>query len=121
MLVRLELMDQRDYDTYLHLFRHMSNFMCRPSVIIYLDVKPQRSMERIQERSRDVESGITLEYLTALYDGYEDFVTNISRTIPVIRVDWDRFRSVDDIASRIHEEYMRGSFLREVSWEPTRG
>jgi deoxyadenosine kinase len=121
MLVRLELMDQRDYDTYLHLFRHMSNFMCRPSVIIYLDVKPERSMERIQERNRDVESGITLEYLTALYDGYEDFVTNISRTIPVIRVDWDRFRSVDDIASRIHEEYMRGSFLREVSWEPTRG
>ena len=47
-------------------------------------------------------------------------MANISRTIPVIRVDWDRFRSVDDIASRIHEEYMRGSFLREVGWEPTR-
>jgi len=95
--------------------------MCRPSVIIYLDVKPERSMERIEERSRDVESGITLEYLKALYQGYEEFVAEISRTIPVIRVDWDRFRSVDDIATRIQEEYKRGSFLREVSWEPTRG
>ena len=98
----------------------MSNFMCRPSVVIYLDVKPERSMERIQERSRDVESGISLEYLHALYQGYEDFVAEISRTIPVIRVDWDRFRSVDDIAARIQEEYMAGRFLREVSWEPTK-
>ena len=121
MLVKLNLMDERDYENYLSLFRNMSNFMCRPNVIVYLDVKPERSMERIRERSRDVESGISLEYLTALYDGYEEFVSNISRTIPVIRVDWDRFRDVDDIASRIEEEYLRGSFLREVNWEPTRG
>ena len=78
-------------------------------------------MERIEERSRDVESGISLEYLSALYKGYEEFVSEISRTIPVIRVDWDRFRSVDDIAARIQEEYLRGSFLREVGWEPTKG
>ena len=120
MLVKLDLMEERDYETYLSLFRHMSNFMCRPSVIIYLDVKPERSMERINERNRDVESGISLEYLGALYEGYEEFVADISRTIPVVRVDWDRFRSVDDIAARIQEEYLAGSFLREVSWEPTR-
>jgi deoxyadenosine kinase len=120
MLVRLDLMEERDYQTYLSLFRHMSNFMCRPNVIVYLDVKPDRSMERIQQRSREVESGVTLEYLEALYDGYEEFVANISRTIPVIRVDWDRFRDVDDIATRIEQEYLRGSFLREVSWEPTK-
>ena len=29
-LVRQELMDERDYQTYLQLFKHMSNFMCRP-------------------------------------------------------------------------------------------
>ena len=120
MLVKMNLMDERDYRTYLSLFKHMSNFMCRPSLIVYLDVVPERSMERINERNRDVESGISLEYLTALYEGYEEFVADIARTIPVIRVDWDRFRSVDDIAARIQEEYMAGSFLREVSWEPTR-
>ena len=119
-LVDQDLMEERDYRTYLNLFKHMSNFMCRPNVIIYLDVKPERSMERILERSRDVESGISLEYLKALYEGYEEFMAHISRNIPVIRVDWDRFHSVDDIASRIHEEYMQGSFLREVSWGPTK-
>ena len=36
--MQLELMDERDYDNYLSLFRHMSNFMCRPNLIVYLDV-----------------------------------------------------------------------------------
>ena len=39
-LVNQGLLDERDYNTYLQLFRHMSNFMCRPSVIIYLDLSP---------------------------------------------------------------------------------
>ena len=120
-LVDQGLMEERDYRTYLNLFKHMSNFMCRPSVIVYLDVKPERSMERINARSRDVESGISMEYLQALYAGYEEFVASISRTVPVIRVDWDEFHDVEEMARRIQEEYLKGSFLREVHWTPTRG
>jgi deoxyadenosine/deoxycytidine kinase len=37
-LVDQGLMDERDYRTYLQLFRHMSNFMCRPNMIVYLDL-----------------------------------------------------------------------------------
>ena len=44
MLVDSNLMDERDYQTYLQLFRNMSNFMCRPNVIVYLDVSPERSL-----------------------------------------------------------------------------
>ena len=40
-LVNLGLLDDRDYRTYLDLFRHMSNFMCRPNIIIYLDLSPR--------------------------------------------------------------------------------
>ena len=121
MLVKLGLMDERDFQTYLSLFRHMSNFMCRPSVIVYLDVKPERSMERIKLRSRDVETGITLEYLTALYGEYDSFIGDISRTVPVIRVDYDRFRDAEEMAAMIEREYLDTSFLREARWEPTRG
>lgn len=120
-LVRLGLMDQRDYATYVSLFRHMSNFMCRPNVIVYLDVKPERSLERIQLRQRDVESGVTLDYLGALYEEYESFLRDISRSVPVIRVDWDQFRDVSEMASVIEQEYLRGSFLRRVAWSPTAG
>lgn len=120
MLVDLDLMDERDYRTYLDLFRHMSNFMCRPNLIVYLDVAPERSMERIRMRARDAESGITLEYLQALYAEYERFVQDISRTIPVIRVDWDQFRDAEEMAAVIEREYLTARLLRRVEWTPTR-
>ena len=120
-LVKIDLMEERDYRTYLGLFRHMSNFMCRPNVIVYLDVKPERSMERIQMRQRDVESGVSLEYLEALYDEYERFIENISRTIPTIRVDYDQFRDVEEMADAIKRLYFHGNFLRQVTWDPIKG
>ena len=121
MLVQLGLMDERDWRTYQALFAHMSNFMCRPNVIVYLDVKPGRSMERILARSRGVESGISMEYLEALYQGYEEFIADISRSTPVIRVDYDRFHSAEEMASMIEREYLDHNFLREVTkFDPVR-
>jgi len=120
MLVDIGLMEERDYRTYVSLFRHMSNFMCRPNVIVYLDVKPERSMERVLLRNREVEKGISLDYLKALHAEYERFIENISRTIPVIRVDWDRFRDVEEMAVVIQREYLDANFLRQARWEPTR-
>ncbi len=111
----MDLMDNRDYETYVNLFRNLSNFMCRPNVIIYLDVTPEKSMERIRERDRGIESGITVEYLTRLYNNYEEFLHEISRLIPVLRVRWDDFWEVERLAEAITREYMRDSFLREVA------
>ncbi len=120
-LVTLGLMEDRDYRTYVSLFRHMSNFMCRPNVIVYLDVSPERSLERIRVRQRGVESGVTLEYLTALHGEYESFLADVSRSVPVIRIDWDQFRNVEEMAAVIEREYLGGNFIRKVSWSPTRG
>ena len=118
MLSQTGLMEPRDFRTYLQLFKHMSNFMCKPTAIVYLDVKPARSMERIRERSRGVESGISLAYLEALYAEYELWVRDISRRIPTIRVDWDRYRDVDEMAEVVRRETTEASFLREVgTWE----
>lgn len=120
-LVGLDLMDDRDYRTYVSLFRHMSNFMCRPNVIVYLDVSPERSLERIRSRERDVESGVSLQYLTALHAEYERFLADIARSVPVIRIDWDKFRNVEEMAAVIEREYLGGNFIRTVSWSPTAG
>jgi deoxyadenosine kinase len=121
MLADTGLMDPRDYKTYTQLFRHMSNFMCKPSVIVYLDVGPERSMERIQTRSRDVENTIKSDYLVALYKGYTQFMTEIARVIPVIRVDYERFATAEEMAQMIKSEYLHHSFLREVTrFDPTR-
>ena len=89
--------------------------------IVYLDVKPDSSMERIKARSRGVESGITLEYLEALYAGYQEFVQDISRYIPVIQVDYDRFHTAEEMASVIEREYLDHNFLRRVTrFDPAR-
>jgi deoxyadenosine kinase len=89
-------------------------------VIVYLDVKPERSMERVRMRNRDVETGITLEYLTALYQEYERFIQGIARTVPVIRVDYDRFRDAEEMAGVIEKAYLDASFLQNVKWDPTK-
>jgi len=115
MLSDTGLMDPRDYRTYLQLFRHMSNFMCKPNLIIYLDVDPETSAERIQMRSRDVESSISLDYLKALYAEYQSFVADISRVIPVIRVSSNEFRDVEEMAEVIKREYLDHAFLRSVT------
>ncbi len=120
MLAEQGLLDQRDYETYLKLFKHMSNFMCKPNVIVYLDVEPELSLERIRMRSRDVESGITLEYLTDLYRHYTQFIKNISKTIPVISVDYRRFATPEQMADVIRHEYLDHNFLRQITaFDPT--
>ena len=121
MLAKTGLMDERDYRTYVDLFRNMSNFMCKPSVIVYLDVSPEASAGRIAMRRRDVESNIELAYLRALHAGYEEFVASISKVIPVIRVDYERFATAEEMAEVIKREYLDASFLRNVTrFDPTR-
>jgi deoxyadenosine kinase len=109
------LMDPRDYETYVNLFRNLSNFMCRPHVIIYLDVSPDKSLERIHERDRGCESGITTDYLSSLRENYEEFLQQISRQIPVLRVKYDEFVDVEPLAAAVTREYTRGNFLRELT------
>ena len=114
MLSDTGLMEPRDYRTYLQLFRHMSNFMCKPNLIIYLDVDPETSLERVRSRQRQVETGINLDYLRALYAEYDRFVENISRVVPLIRVSWNEYRDVGQMAQMLKREYLDHSFLRTV-------
>jgi deoxyadenosine kinase len=121
MLAETGLMDERDYRTYVQLFRHMSNFMCKPSVIVFLDVSPEASAERIRARNRDVEGAIELSYLRALHAGYQDFVASISKVVPVIRVDYERFATAEEMARVIEREYLDASFLRHATrFDPSR-
>jgi len=117
-LVQQGLMEERDYATYLDLFRHMSNFMCRPNLIVYLDLSAETSLQRVRSRNRGVESGITLEYLEALRGNYEEFVSEISRFVPVIRVDWEQFQDAEAMAAVIEREYLGTSFVRNATWSP---
>lgn len=119
-LVDQGVMETRDFETYLQLFRHMSNFMCRPNLIVYLELSPETSLERVKQRSRDVESGLSLDYLRALHARYAEFIEDIARTVPVIRVSWEQYKDAGTMAEVIERNYLDHSFLRDVAWSPTR-
>lgn len=82
-------MSHRDYQTYLDLFHNMSNFMRHPNLLVYLDVTPEEALERIKLRNRGCESGMSIDYLRELYKEYNNFIEDISKRIPVIKVRWD--------------------------------
>lgn len=73
----------------------------KPNLIVHLDVSPEESKRRIDMRQRDCESTISIEYLENLHKAYEEFIKDISRIIPVIRVNYERFRSADEMAEMI--------------------
>lgn len=105
MLCDSGLMERRNYETYLEMFRTVSSQMQRPNVIVYLDVTPEEALRRIALRGRECEKPITIEYLRALHTAYEAFITEISRTIPVIRVGYANFHDTEAIAQAILRKY----------------
>jgi len=96
MLYESGNMDKRDYETYVSLFQNMSNFMKKPNIIVHLDVSPEESMNRIKLRNRSCEAGISLEYLQSLHRGYEEFLQDISKVIPVIKVCFIIYQRMDN-------------------------
>lgn len=106
LLMESKLMERRDYDTYVQLFSSMSNFMKKPTLIVHLDVSPEEALERVKLRNRDCETGLTVEYLRKLAFGYEAFIDDIRRVIPVIRVKWEqRHQDVRVLAAQIKETW----------------
>ena len=110
-------MEEREYKTYLNLFKNMSNFMKKNTLIIHLDCKPEESLERIKRRARGCETGITLEYLNKLYKGYEDFIKEISKVIPVLRINYSKFKTAEEMAEIIKKEYESMQNVRKVDYE----
>ena len=70
-------------------------------MIVHLDVTPEESKRRIEMRSRECESSISLDYLSRLHAAYEEFMDDIARIIPVIRVNYQKFRTADEMAEMI--------------------
>lgn len=92
--------------------------MKKPNIIVHLDVSPEESLRRIRLRERECESGITLEYLQGLHAAYEEFINDIARVIPVIKVNYSQFRTADEMADKIVEEYERIGNIRHVEFTP---
>jgi deoxyadenosine/deoxycytidine kinase len=66
--------NERDYVTYRGLFDLVVKNLPAPALLIYLKAPVPVLMERIRRRARNIETGISPEYLTLLDGLYEDWM-----------------------------------------------
>ena len=95
----------------------MSNFMKKNTLIVHLDCQPKEALERIKMRARGCETGITIDYLTKLYNAYEEYLKEISKVIPVIRVNYNKFKTAEEMAKIIKEEFDKMKNITYVDYE----
>ena len=73
-LESMNLMPKRDFDNYLSLFDIMSSLIQPPDLLIYLRASISTLVEHIQDRGRDYEETIRLDYLKRLNERYEAWI-----------------------------------------------
>ena len=69
-------LSDRDYQTYMELFEQMTTLLRIPDLMIYLRASVPHLVGNIQQRGRDYEQTIQLEYLQNLNERYDDFIYN---------------------------------------------
>lgn len=68
------LMAQRDFDNYFDLFRTMSSQVKAPDLLIYLRADIATLVSHIQNRGREYEGSMSLDYLKRLNARYENWI-----------------------------------------------
>jgi len=108
-LYQLGNMTERDYYAYRRLFELVVNSLPVPALLLYLQASVPTLMHRIHDRGRDIETGITADYLTLLRSFYEDWLTEFDLcpvlTIPADRLDFVHHRNhLEIIVKRIEDK-----------------
>jgi deoxyadenosine/deoxycytidine kinase len=99
---------ERDYQAYRRVFDLLTQSLPSPDLLIYLKCPVPVLMERISQRGREIESGITAEYLSLLESFYEDWLATFDYcpvlTIPSDDLDFvHKPRHLGIVVERIQE------------------
>lgn len=102
-------LSERDYLSYRRLFNLVTNSLPAPDLLIYLKCSVTVLMDRIYQRGRDMETGITAEYLSLLESFYQDWIHNFEvcpvLTIPSDDLDFvNKPRHLDIVVQRIQDK-----------------
>ncbi len=73
-LHEMNLMSDRDFNNYEALFHEMSHYLRPPDLLIYLRAQVPTLVRQIQQRGRDYENTIRIDYLERLNRLYEDWI-----------------------------------------------
>lgn len=93
-------LSDRDYETFMELFEQMMSVVKMPDLMIYLRASVSHLVANIQQRGRDYEQQIQLEYLKGLNERYDDFIFNKykGRTLVIDVDNMDFLHNKEDFA-----------------------
>jgi len=106
--LHLGTISERDYQTYRRMFDLVVGRLPSPDLLILLKAPVEVLMERIKARAREMEKGITPEYLALLERFYDEWMEAFD-TCPVVTIRTDDLdfvhepRHLDIVVDRIHE------------------
>ena len=80
-------LSERDYETYMQLYRIMMSMVHPPQLLIYLKSSIEHLVANIQKRGRDYEQGISIEYLSGLNRHYEQWIGSYEGRLLTIETD----------------------------------
>jgi deoxyadenosine/deoxycytidine kinase len=99
------LMSTRDFENYFQLFKTMSSQIQPPDLLIYLKASIPTLVSRIQDRGRDYEGNMSLDYLKRLNERYENWIGNYTEgKLLVINADvMDFMHNPEDLGEIINQ------------------
>jgi len=102
-------LNERDYMAYRRLFELVVGTLPAPDLLIYLNAPVAVLMDRIQARARNIETGITTEYLELLESFYDEWLETFD-ICPVLTIRTDDLdfvhkpRHLDIVVNRIQDK-----------------
>ena len=108
-LYHLGNLNERDYESYRRLFDLVVTGLPRPDLLIYLHAPVPVLLDRIHQRGRSMESGITTDYLSLLESFYDDWM-EIFDLCPVLTIHTDNLdfvnkpQHLDIVVQRIQDK-----------------
>ena len=102
-LHEMGLMSDRDFNNYEALFEEMSDYLQAPALLIYIRAQVPTLVRQIQQRGRDYENTIRIEYLERLNRLYEDWIERYPHEKLIIDTDDLDFVNSDEDLGRIIE------------------
>ncbi|PCJ89527.1 MAG: deoxynucleoside kinase [Flavobacteriales bacterium] len=97
------LLTTRDFENYFSLFTLVDSFIDPPDLLIYLRSTVPNLVHQIQQRGRDYEESIRLDYLKRLNERYEAWISTYDKgKLLIIDVDENKFHdNAEDLGTII--------------------
>jgi deoxyadenosine/deoxycytidine kinase len=109
VLHHMNNLSERDFQSYRRVYDMVVAGLPRPDLLLYLKAPVAVLLDRVRRRGRDMEKGITAEYLSLLESFYEEWLETFDLcpvlTIPTENLDFvHKSRHLDIVVERIQDK-----------------